>query len=58
MQGLRLSIRADDGGNGRTTMLNKNLKVFDMSGDLAEERDIETAVEFKQVLDNCFGIKV
>ena len=56
VQGLRLSIRNDCGGHGRTTMLNTHLKVYDREGKLVEERHLETPAEFEDVLSSHFGI--
>ena len=56
MQGLRLSIRTDEGCHGRTTMLGTHLKVFGKEGDLVTEREIPNVHEFREALETHFGI--
>lgn len=56
LQTLRLSIRTDGGGHGRTTMINNLLKVFDREGQLVEQRELQSVEEFKDALASHFGI--
>ena len=56
MQKLKLSIRTDDGGHGRTTILGTHLKVFGKEGDLVSEREVQDVHELREVLEAHFGI--
>ena len=56
LQTLRLSIRTEDGGHGRTTMINNLLKVFDREGQLVEQREVDSVEGFKDALASHFGI--
>ncbi len=56
MQKLKLSIRTDDGGHGRTTILGTHLKAFGKEGDLVSEREVQNVHELKEVLEAHFGI--
>ena len=56
MQKLKLSIRTDDGGHGRTTMLDTHLKVFGKEGDLVTEREIQDVHELREAMEAHFGI--
>ena len=56
VQGLRMSIRNDCGGYGRTTMMNNHLKVYDMEGQLIEDKIIETVPDFEEALRVHFCI--
>ncbi|CAL5220030.1 g1976 [Coccomyxa viridis] len=55
-EGLRISIRNDCGGYGRTTMMNNHLKVYDMEGQLIEDRVIESVPDFEEALRVHFCI--
>ena len=56
MQKLKLSIRTDDGGHGRTTILGTHLKVFGKEGDLVSEREVQDVHELREGLEAHFGI--
>ena len=56
MQNLMISIRTDEGGHGRNTLVNTTLKVFDKAGGILQERELETAEDLRAALESYFGI--
>ena len=56
MQELMVSIQNDCGQHGRTTLLNTHLKIFDVEGELTEERHLDTPAEFEEALRVHFSI--
>ena len=56
VQNLMISIRTDEGGHGRNTLVNTTLKVFDKAGGILQERELETAEDLKAALEAYFGI--
>ena len=55
-QNLMISIRTDEGGHGRNTLVNTTLKVFDKAGGILQERELETAEDLRAALESYFGI--
>ena len=55
-QNLMISIRTDEGGHGRNTLVNTTLKVFDKAGGILEERELNTAEDLRAALESYFGI--
>ncbi len=51
-----ISIRNDQGGHGRNTLINTTLKVFDKEGDILQEKELGDAEELKAALEEYFGI--
>ena len=55
-QNLMISLRKDEGGHARNTLVNTTLKVFDKAGGILQERELETAEDLRAALESYFGI--
>jgi hypothetical protein len=51
-----ISIKNDEGGHGRNTLINTTLKVFKEDGDILQEKELGSAEELKAALEEYFGI--